>query len=210
MRSLFPSRLLVDTELHTFSAMRWRHSVLSDDVDSRVAASRNYISAALGRGGQLTWLWGRNRNGVGLSPHCTPATDVGGADANAPNGFVESTCDKQAGWFALSILQSPRALHAHARSTLLLQVRFLPSPSLSFHLLLPASTSFSLLLLSKTSATAVGALRRLWPPRQRPPPHLAAALAAQRAALHRPGASHHRDGGGECQRLPTFDPLQAT
>ena len=96
--------------------MKWRRYALDDD-GARVAFSRNLISAAIGRGGQLTWLWGRNSYGVGLSQSCTPVRDAQGQ----PASFAEPACDKQAAWFALSLLQSPRALFAHVRSTLLAQ-----------------------------------------------------------------------------------------
>ena len=86
----------------------------------RAAFSRSLISAALGRSGQLTWLWGRNQNGVGLSRGCTPTGDDALGE-HTPTGFIEDECNKQAGWFALSLLQSPRGLHAHAQSTLIVQ-----------------------------------------------------------------------------------------
>ena len=116
MTSAAPGKLLLDTELHTLSAMRWRHAIV-DEPTARVVGGRNLISAALGRGGQLTWLWGRNQNGVGLSPSCTPTLN----DVGQPSGFVQPDCNKQAAWFALSALQYPRGLHAHATSSLLVQ-----------------------------------------------------------------------------------------
>lgn len=116
MRSLDPDALMLDTELHTASALKWRQAVLTDST-ARAAHGRNLISAALGRGGEVTWLWSRSRWGVGLAPNCTVALN----DAGEPAGFEEASCRKQAAWFALSLLQSPRALDAHVRSSIAVQ-----------------------------------------------------------------------------------------
>ena len=90
LRTTAPSKLLLDTELHTFSAFKWRHPVTSE-ATARVAYARNLISAALGRAGQITWLWGRNQNGVGLAPTCKPTLNMMGQ----PSGFTTADCNKQ-------------------------------------------------------------------------------------------------------------------
>ncbi len=115
LRGFDPAKPLLDTEMHTTSATKWRHHV-GDDAGARATRLKVLLAAVLGQSGHFMWLWSRNRKGGALDATCGP-------------GSFGRRCVAQAKWFAVSLLSQPRAFDSYAQATLLVRTH-LPTLSL--------------------------------------------------------------------------------
>jgi len=77
------------------------------------------MGAVLGRGGAVTWVWGRDGAGAGMDARC--GSSITRDELGQPAGFSDRDCTKTAAWFTTSILTNPRGLEAHTQAVLRLQ-----------------------------------------------------------------------------------------